>query len=103
MFKAEDVVYISGPMTGKKFWNYPRFHGVEMALRHEFGCKVLNPAREEAGLTWEAYMEIDRAKVKVCTHVLMLSGWEKSKGARLEKDWAEEWGKIVVFEYELTV
>lgn len=101
MFKATDIVYISGPMSRKTHWNFPKFFGVEASLRNSYGCKVLNPSKHEPGLTWHQYMIMDKAMVEVCTHILMLDGWEHSTGARVEKEWAEEWGKAVVYESEL--
>ena len=101
MFKPNDIVYISGPMSKHHHWNFPKFFGIEATLRHDFGCRVLNPAREESGLSWEQYMTLDRAKVEVCTHILMLENWELSRGACQEKDWAETMGKTVIYEYEI--
>jgi len=35
--------------------------------------------------SWEGYMRKDLAALLTCTHIVMLPGWELSRGAQLEK------------------
>ena len=82
----DDVVYLAGPMTGKVLWNYPAFFGFAGLIEKEFGCRVLNPARQPNGLSYETYIDLALADVRKADKVIFLNGWKKSKGARLERD-----------------
>ena len=88
----KDTVYISGPMRHKPFMNFPAFFGMEAFLREIYGCKVLNPARNESGLTLDQYLAIDLVMVRVSDVIIMLDGWETSEGASLEWHVAKEEG-----------
>lgn len=96
------VVYISGPMTGMPALNFPAFHAAAAEVRAR-GHMAINPAElDEAdapGVTkeWHEYMRRDLKALADCTHILLLPGWEKSKGARLEHHIARELGMKVVF------
>jgi hypothetical protein len=77
-------VYIAGPMTGCAELNYPLFHSTAARLR-SMGFEVVSPA-ELNPITCgyrEAMINDIRALIE-CDHILMLEGWEKSKGASLE-------------------
>ena len=50
--------------------------------------------REVEYETWMAY---DFAVIDRCTHVLMLDGWERSKGAERERRYAIERGLMVCY------
>jgi len=84
MFRENDVVYIAGPMSGKSMFNYPKFYGYAGMIEKEWGCKVLNPARQPNGLTYEEYLRRAMEDVKQATVVVMLEGWAESNGARQE-------------------
>lgn len=101
MFKDDDTVYISGAMTGKPGFNFPEFFSWEAMLRQCYRCKVLNPAKHEPGLSYEQYMEIDLAMVRAASHVMLLKGWDESRGSRLEKEEAEKHGKVIVHELDV--
>lgn len=84
MFKKNDVVYISGPMTDRALLNQPKFFGLAGMIEKIYGCKVLNPARRPFGLSYARYMELSLADIRQSTAVVQLHGWWLSKGASAE-------------------
>ena len=80
----DDIVYIAGPMSGCKLFNYPAFFAMEGMLKKEFGCKVLNPARQPNGLAYEEYMKRAFEDVRKASVVVMLNNWTLSDGAQRE-------------------
>jgi hypothetical protein len=93
-----DVVYISGPMTGQPDCNRPLFNAVAERLQVKARCRVLNPARHPDGLgEWADYMRLALADLARATKVVVLPGWDKSRGARLENDIARRLGIRRVF------
>lgn len=88
--------YISGPMTGLPENNFPAFHKAAAELRAK-GYPVINPAEydEVEGLQWHQYLRKDIRLLMHCSNVIVLPGWENSKGARLEVHIARELGMTV--------
>jgi hypothetical protein len=83
-----DTAYISGPMTGLPDFNIPTFIAMEHVLRSRYGCEVLNPARQPAGLSWTEHMRRDVELLRRATVIVALPGHDKSRGARIELDLA---------------
>lgn len=85
MKSTEPRVYVSGPMTGMPELNHPAFNKAAAQLRAQ-GIAVFNPAElpKNNSWSWCDYMRADLKALMDCTEILMLPGWEKSKGARLE-------------------
>jgi hypothetical protein len=98
------VIYIAGPMTGFRDYNFPAFF--EAAARFRLrGWKVISPAehdieagwvvvewdgwggilsatkREEGAFNWEKALDWDIEALKTCDAIYMLPGWSKSRGA----------------------
>lgn len=75
--------------------NKRRFHEAEALLRTH-GHEPCNPIRLSehlpAGSTWADYMRVDLIALMSCEVILMLPGWERSRGARLEMYIAGELG-----------
>lgn len=92
-------LYIAGPMTGLPDFNYPAFFEAEEAIR-ALGHTPLNPGRndgktleeaiefsgsaEHPAHSWEYYLRRDIPKVVSADALVMLPGWQKSRGANLE-------------------
>lgn len=92
-------VYIAGPMSGLKDFNFPAFFEAERQLE-ALGYEVINPAHndgatvqealESAGTPespnklWSYYMKRDLPHVMDVDMLCLLPGWQKSKGAMLE-------------------
>lgn len=88
-------VYLSGPITGVKnyLFNFLRAENIVRVSKKFKSCDVVNPARLGNVLpygTHKEYMELCYSLVGMSDKMVMLKGWQKSKGARLEKKMAEE-------------
>lgn len=92
-------IYISGPITG-----IPNFKEVftEAQERTEMsGHEVINPAELNdvlPDLEYEEFMKLDFALLELCDAILMLEGWEKSKGAVREYYYAMAKGMRVMID-----
>lgn len=93
-------IYISGKVTGTTDY-LTRFGNAEARLSQE-GYTVINPARVLDELpkdtTWRGYMLVALAMLLQADAVYMLSGWETSKGADIERLLAEYMGKEIMWE-----
>lgn len=92
-------IYIAGPMSGLPELNYPAFHAMAAQLRAA-GRHVENPAENPAPHcnSWLGYMRLAVAQLATCDTVVMLHGWEQSRGARVEYQLAVGMGLRVVDE-----
>lgn len=92
-------IYVCGPMTGLPKLNYPRFNEVAGKLRKQ-GFLVNNPAeiKGDETWTWEMYMREALKLMLECEIVLVLNGYEHSRGAMVEIQLAKELGMKVVTE-----
>lgn len=76
-------LYLSGPMTGYLKYNRPRFNEAAQFLRKN-GFDVFNPA--EIGLDdWVSAIKVGVRNLPDYHALVQLEGWDKSRGARLEK------------------
>lgn len=112
------ILYLAGPMSGRPQFNFPMFDAAASMLRMQ-DWEVINPAEldgdkqrhqciaspdgkvdhnvpNEDGMTWGDYLSRDVKLVADEAHaVVVLPGWETSKGARLEVFVAISSGKPV--------
>lgn len=93
------TVYIAGPMSGIKDWNFPAFFEAERQLE-SMGYNVINPAHNDGATVqdalesagpldrpnnmWSWYMRRDLPHVMEADLLCLLPGWQNSKGAQLE-------------------
>ena len=100
--KQYEVIYVSGPMSGYPNFNYEKFNEVTKILREDGWGLVINPVElqgepenstiDESGNSivdkgdWVNLLSRDIKIIldKKVTIVVLLDGWEKSKGARAE-------------------
>ena len=112
------TLYLSGAMTGKEHFNFPYFFEIEDVLTKK-GYYIINPARLSLELLSErlhekitednyysylpffdeipraTYIAYDIKYLLSSDAIVMLDGWNKSKGSILELKVAQETGKMV--------
>ncbi|MDE5575498.1 MAG: DUF4406 domain-containing protein [Bacteroidales bacterium] len=80
-----EVVYISGKVTGRP-WNEveEQFLKASSVVRHH-GCVPVVPIFLcKWGWSWFDCMRVCIGELVNCDKILMLPGWKKSRGARIE-------------------
>jgi nucleoside 2-deoxyribosyltransferase len=86
-------VYISGPITGLPALNKPAFDAAADTLRAQ-GLQAVNP--HDNGVppaeAWDKHMRADIKLLMDCDAVVLLQGWENSRGARIEMRLADSLG-----------
>ncbi|MCG7607123.1 DUF4406 domain-containing protein [Mycobacterium sp. CnD-18-1] len=93
-------------MSGIEDFNHPAFHAKALELRAA-GEEVINPAEFDAEIgpdqSWDTYLRRDLVLLaEKCDKVVLLPGWEDSKGAQLERYVAEKLGMTIVYPDGLT-
>lgn len=94
-------VYIAGPMSGYDDYNYPAFNKSAALLRAN-GFEVFNPAESFGGdttLPRGAYARVDIQAVLDSEGIVLLDGWDRSRGAVTEMRVAADLGLTI---YRLT-
>jgi hypothetical protein len=96
------MIYISGPITtggSTKEENLARMHTVAAQLK-AMGMTVYNPASVYAN-DWTQHdymMYYTSCILPACTAVYMMHGWQDSKGACIEHDYALAHGMHIIYE-----
>jgi hypothetical protein len=107
-------IYISGPMRDKPLYNFPAFFKAAMTLR-SLGHVVYNPAEwdmahgfdpskslKDNGFMLGDAMTRDFKQILGASAIVMLDGWEESRGANAELLVATHCGKHVYAYDELS-
>lgn len=93
-------VYISGAITGTTDY-LQRFAKAEEELTQQ-GYSVINPAKVNAQMpddtTYEEYMQMSFTMLDMCDYIYMLKGWNTSRGANRELDYALGKDKVIMYE-----
>jgi len=79
-------LYLAGPMSGFAEHNFPLFNRVAGLLR-DAGHTVFNPAENDDGGVRQSrsfYMQLDIPALLASEAVVLLPGWQRSRGASLE-------------------
>lgn len=123
--KSNDTVYLAGPMTGIPKFNFPTFDRVAKKYRNH-GFDVFNPADHDRKLLGKDSKWVPEAKdsegpwmrwaipgapslremlgadlawiAKEANYIVMLPGWENSKGANAEWALAKALGLKIYYE-----
>lgn len=96
--KGMNKLYLSGPMTGVENFNHELFNRVAAEFRM-VGFEVCSPSEFFDGDTTREREEYMREAFKYLLEadtVVILPGWEQSKGARIEITVAQELGLNLV-------
>ena len=103
------LIYISGKYTDKNYTEISKniLKARELAVKvwdkgHVALCPHLNTYHFEIDCeaSYEQYIEGDLLLVKKCDGMLMLDNWKESKGAKIEKNYAEILGIPVYYKVE---
>ena len=97
MIDDKKIYYLAGPMTGRPFFNFPMFEAVKKMLDAE-GYTIVSPTELDDKTDYEQATSNPEGDIKV-DGVIVLPGWEASKGARLEVFVATCQGKQIL-EYD---
>jgi Domain of unknown function (DUF4406) len=86
-------LYVAGPMTGRPDLNFPAFRSAAELLR-QLGHDAVSPAEinPNHSMPWAECMKRDIPALCTCDGIVMLDGWEFSRGATLERYVAEHLG-----------
>lgn len=98
--KGIQKCYLSGGMTGIKDFNFPAFNSLAGRLEAK-GIKVFNPAEKgsvDTSRPWTTMMKIAITEMMKTDKVVVLPGWQKSKGALIEVKLAKSLGMEVIEE-----
>lgn len=95
-------VYVSGPMTGISHFNFPAFIKAVEGLRVQ-GHDVVSPhelAHADGGrpgsIPWHQYLREDLIAMLTCDAIVVLPGWDGSRGSTLEVFVATQVGMSVL-------
>lgn len=91
-------IYISGPISGHEQAERQKYFNDVRAGLAQAGYEGVNPFDlHPLDASWENAMKADLQELCRCDSILMLPGWEESRGAKLEMRVALELGLRIYF------
>lgn len=101
------TLYICGPMSGYPDFNYPAFDAMASLLKSK-DYDVINPAdigrdldSRSDSVSYEQYLKASLAALLKCDGIVLLWGWEDSKGAFLERSIAITLKMQILYDYQI--
>lgn len=108
--KSQTRIFIAGPMRGYENYNFKKFDYIEKILK-ELGFDVVNPAWisrkfKEAEVNsdiavYNKMVDMQQEAERTCNAILLLDGWQWSKGVALEVNTASELGMQFLLESDI--
>lgn len=97
--QRDQKAYISLPISGKHSYEISRNLGLGCKYLQAEGYQIVTPydASPNANASYAEHMGKDIQALLECDVVLMMPGWEQSKGCQCEKATAEIYGKEIVY------
>jgi hypothetical protein len=96
-------IYISGPISNHPTGNIELFAAEALKIR-QGGDIAVNPHEVCAHLPktspWDDFMQVCIEELSSCDAILMLPGWQESKGANVEYEKAKEMGIEIYHFYQ---
>lgn len=98
-------VYISGPITG--YSDYFEYFGKAETMLKNLGFEVMNPSKLNLimpnSTSWQGYMDLALCMLRQCDIIFMLEGWENSKGATIEYNYAIGKNMDIMFQKDINL
>lgn len=97
--QRDQKAYISLPISGKHCYEISRNLGLGCKYLQAEGYQVVTPydASPNKNASYAEHMGKDIQTLLECDVVLMMPGWEQSKGCQCEKATAEIYGKEIIY------
>lgn len=93
-------VYIAGKVSGLPRDEIDRKFNESAKMLVKQGHEPFNPTvlPDYEDVPHDDYMHVCYAMIDICDAVYMQKDWQSSKGARLERQYAFDWDKQIVYE-----
>ena len=88
------IVYLAGPITGVK--NYKEIFNEAEEKLTAAGYIVINPATLPADMPPEKYMPICLSMLEASDAIVLMPGYDRSRGACLEQLYADYQQKLIM-------
>ena len=108
--RSKTRIFIAGPMRGYENYNFKKFDYTEEFLRRS-GFDVVNPARISRKFkefevnsdiaVYNKMVDMQQDAERTCNAILLLDGWQWSKGVALEINTASELGMQFLLESDI--
>ena len=108
--RSKTRIFIAGPMRGYENYNFKKFDHIEEFLK-QLGFDVVNPARisrkfKESEVNsdiavYNKMVDMQQDAERTCNTILLLDGWQWSKGVKLEVKTASELGMQFLLESDI--
>ena len=108
--RSQTKIFIAGPMRGYENYNFKKFDYTEEILKG-LGFEVVNPARisrkfKEVDVNsdiavYNKMVDMQQEAERTCNAILLLDGWQWSKGVALEVQTAAELGMQFLLESDI--
>lgn len=90
-------VYIAGKITGESYVDVVKKFALAEAFLRRTKCVPVSPLKKSLVLaSWKECMRVCLLMLRDCDAILLLPDWENSRGAKIEKWFAERYGKTVL-------